>query len=101
MTLPALQFDATIHLSDLIAYGGLLVVVLRIFLTFRDTQRDMQRVLGGEGPPPSGLIADVRVLEVKAGEHRDWLIRANLDRRAGVPDRRFVGYGVDMHEEHP
>jgi len=95
----ALQFDATIHLSDLIAYGGLLALVWKIFLQFRDDLREVKRALGSDGPPPSGLIADVRVLEIVGQEHRDWLIRAGLDRRSGRTDRRFVGYGADMHED--
>ena len=94
----AVLFDATIHLSDLIAYGGLLALVWKIFLSFRDDLRDLKRDLGGDGPPPTGLIGDVRILEKRGQEHREWLIAAGLDRRQGQ-DRRYTGYGRDMRED--
>ena len=78
-----MTFDWTIRLSDVIAsviFVGGIPLVHRLYIAIRDI-RDLIRAVGSEGPPPTGLIADVQGIRRETLRHRDWLIEMN----AGLP----------------
>lgn len=90
MTIFAFGFDATIHLSDLIVFGGGMVAFFKVFLSMRDILRKHTTVLYGDkevGAP--GIIKDVLDLRETVNTHNDALIEASwLDRRGNVRERR-------------
>lgn len=85
-----LTIDWTIHLSDLIVFGGGIIAFVTIFLRLRDAMRDLTKAVGSEGPPPIGLIGDVHHLKREQRQHREWLIRAGIDQADARSDDRRV-----------
>lgn len=73
-------FTSEISISDLMIGGGVLVAMLKIFLTDRDLKRDLVKAVGD-------LCQDVEVLQKRQEAHHEWLIGAGLDRRQ-QPNRR-------------
>lgn len=57
-----LELDYTIHLSDLVLIGGGIASFLKMFLTQRDINRDVLKLLKGE-TGTNGLVGDVKTLK--------------------------------------
>lgn len=74
-----MNFDWTIHASDLIVFSGGIIAFVTTFLRVRDALRDLTKAVGTPGPPPTGLMGDVHHIKSEQREHRDWLVRAGLD----------------------
>ena len=81
------EIDSTIHLSDLVVFGGGLIAFVSIFIRMRDAMRDLTRAVGSPGPPPTGLIGDLHHVKREQRTHRDWLVRGGLDQDAPREDR--------------
>jgi len=79
-------FDNTIHLSDLLIFGGGVLAFFKVFLSLRDEMRDLRKAVGGVDPP-EGLVGDVHHLKRESRQHREWLIRAGIDQPVSE-DRR-------------
>lgn len=74
-----MQLDWTIHLSDLLVLGAGVLAFFKVFVTIRDSLRDLTSAVG-KTDPPSGLLGDVHHIEREQQQHREWLIRAGLDK---------------------
>ena len=74
-----MTFDWTINLSDVFLVGGGILAFLKVFLSMRDAHVELTRVVGREDPP-TGLVGDVKHIRIEQQEHREWLIRAGLDK---------------------
>ena len=74
-----MTFDWTINLGEVLLVGGGIVAFLKVFLSMRDSHVEVVRVLGKE-EPPSGVVGDVKHIRIEQQEHREWLIRAGLDK---------------------
>lgn len=81
-----MNIDWTIHVSDVALFLGMLLAFLKMFVSTRDTMRDLVKAVG-QAEPPSGLVGDVREVTKQVNDHHEWLIRYGLDRRT-VADRR-------------
>lgn len=81
-----LQWDFTVHVSDMLVFGGGLWAFFKIFLTVRDALKELTAAVG-QKLPPSGLMGEVEHIKLEQSDHRDWLIAAGLDRRRSQ-DRR-------------
>lgn len=79
------QVDWTIHVSDLLIAGGVVIVLAKSLLYQRDFNRDVLRILGVEIPRDErrGLLGDVANISEKQAVHEEWM-RAN-----GFPGARF------------
>lgn len=73
-----LNFDTTIHLSDLVMWGGGLLAFFKVFLSVRDAMRDLTRAVG-TASPPSGLRGEMQEVKGEVRQHHTWLVRAGLD----------------------
>lgn len=95
-----LQIDSTIHLSDLIIFGGGLITIVRLFLSQRDINRDVLRLLRGERGD-NGLVADVKQLRGDMYEN-DGIIAKILRTLTGIKGgRRNYDPAVEADErEH-
>jgi hypothetical protein len=74
------SLDWTLHVSDVVMFLGGLIAFLRIFMTTRDSLRDMTKAIGTY-EPPMGLVGDVREVRAQVYKHHEWLIRDGVDRR--------------------
>lgn len=83
-----MEVDATIHLSDLIMFGGGIIAFISTFMRVRDALRDLTKAVGTPGPPPTGLMGDVHHIKREQRQHRDWLVRAGLDQPERSDDNR-------------
>ena len=81
-----MTLDWSISISDLFLIGGGILAFLKIFLSVRDTLTSHDEGLRtlkqevGTVDPPSGLKGDVKHVKREQQEHREWLIRAGLDK---------------------
>lgn len=75
-----MTFDWTINVGNVTAIGAVLIACGKLYIQQRDEQRDIRRIVGKEDPP-TGLVRKSLDLESKQAEHREWLLRAGLDRR--------------------
>lgn len=73
-----MTFDWTISVSDVLLFGGGVFAFVRVFMTVRDSLRDLSTAVG-HAEPPSGLIGDVRAIQAEQQQQREWLIRGGLD----------------------
>lgn len=81
------QWDWTVHVSDLLVFGGGLWAFFKVFLTVRDALKELTAAVG-QKMPPTGLVGEVEHIKLEQQDHRDWLIAAGLDRRHQQHDRR-------------
>lgn len=87
----ALDVDWTIRIDIVALFGAWLLVAGKAALWLRDSIRDMQarfgeikKQIGSEDPPPgTGLHGKLTRVEHAVDQHRDWLVRAGLDRHGG------------------
>lgn len=71
-------FDYTIHVSDVVVFVVGLIAFFKVFLTVRDSLRDMTRQIGSKDPP-DGLLGDVMGLKHEARKTRDRLIEIGAE----------------------
>lgn len=95
------HFDTTIHLSDLIIFGGGIIAFLKVFLSVRDGLRDIARTVGSDDPP-SGLVGRMQGAEHRLSEHHEWLIRVGIDqqraqRQVDTIDPRRTPRSTEQH----
>jgi hypothetical protein len=81
-----MQIDWTVNVSDVVIVGGGLFAFIKVFLALRDSMRDVANAVGKKDPP-SGLLGDVYHLSEEQRQHREWLIRAGLDKHDYYPRR--------------
>lgn len=62
MTLMGFAIDTTIHLSDVLLVGGGIYSFFKMFLSQRDINRDVLKILRGENGK-NGLVSDVKGLK--------------------------------------
>jgi len=70
--------DWTVSVSDILILGGGLVAFVKMFLSLRDSLRDISRAIG-QKEPPDGLIGDVQGLKRESRQHRDRLIEMGAE----------------------
>ena len=79
-------FDWTIHVSDVVVFVAGLIAFVRVFMTIRDTMRDVSLKIGTKAPP-DGLLGDVVGLQHETRKHRDRLIALEVETSGKVMDR--------------
>jgi hypothetical protein len=70
-----IAFDATIHLSDILIFGGGLLAFVKMFISFRDIVILLKREIGTK-EPREGIKGDIVELQETAHQHDRWLIEA-------------------------
>lgn len=75
-----MNFDTTVHLSDLLLMGGWVGTFIWLLVAFRDTIRDHSRDI-------KVLKDDVDDICDRQDRHHEWLIRSGADRRV-IGERR-------------
>ncbi len=68
-----LQFDTTVHLSDVVMVGGGLVAFVTMFVQLRDAIRDLKNAVGTKDPA-MGLLGDMEDVKTEQRMIRDWVI---------------------------
>lgn len=68
-----MHFDGTIHLSDLIVFGGGVIAFIKVFISVQNVLQKMQLTLGTRNPR-EGMLGDVEHLKDTTQEHHEWLI---------------------------
>lgn len=76
-----METNTVLAIVGLIAGSGWGAKTLHVLMETRDSVRDALRDVGTKHPP-TGLFQQVNELSLDTDEHRDWLIRAGLDRRS-------------------
>lgn len=77
------MFDLTVHLGDLIMGLGVAFGGWRLGIAFRDQLVSLNRtVYGSDREGVEGLVNASR-------RHDENFIRLGIDRRSGMPDRRY------------
>lgn len=89
--------DLTVHLSDLIIFGGGLFAFVKISVYYRDILKEIQNEIGSRDPR-KGLLGDVADLKECSDEHHDWLVALRARDRTlrtraedEMPHRRVPG----------
>ena len=76
-----LNIDYQIHMSDLLVGLGGVWAFVKVFVSNRDVQRDLTRLVKQN-------CADIERIDVRLETHHEWLIRKGMDQRSGS-DRRL------------
>lgn len=90
------QIDTTIHLSDVVLVGGGIAAFLKAFVWQRDINRDVLRILKGEGGT-NGLLSEVSALKHNMYETTgivSMVKHSIVTLRLGLATR-----GIHLHEE--